>query len=73
MIENYFSQTEAEFDDNEDFEEKLECYNNFLLEKRPYCCFVPDDVSCTTSVELDDDNSAFEPNEIEGSYIEIKN
>jgi hypothetical protein len=67
------SQTEAEFDDNEDFEEKLECYNNLLIERRPHCCFAPDDVSCTTSVVLDNDNSAFEQNEIEGSYIEIKN
>jgi hypothetical protein len=60
-------------DDDENFHEQLDCYYNLLIERRSHCCNKSEDVSSTTSVIIDTDNSAFEQNEIENSFIEIKN
>jgi hypothetical protein len=60
-------------DSDQDFYDQLDCYYNLLIERRPHCCNKGDDISSTTSVIIDADNSVFEQNEIENSFIEIRN
>jgi hypothetical protein len=62
----------GEHDEEENFEEQLESYYNLLMERRLHCCIKIEDVS-NSSVLIDNENSAFEQNEIENSFIEIKN